>query len=201
MRSSPSPAYAATAEAAIWLSALLVSLLHVLPTPLSPVTDMVCEYALGRFPHLANTSFLAIALAALTLAVSLRGVLPGGPAALTGLAGLVVTALGAAVLPFFVTDPQSPPSSPHGTIHLVAALLSMTSLTVAILALALRFRTLPRWSRLAPSSFVCAGVMAVSLVPMLLDLWPGLTERILIVAGMCWIGMTARHLRTGGPSR
>ncbi|MFK4149318.1 DUF998 domain-containing protein [Streptomyces sp. NPDC004065] len=197
MNRPTSSAYAATAEAAIWLSAALMALLHVLPTPLNPVTDMVSEYALGEFPLLADGCFLAIAVAALTLALGLRDVLPADRTVTTAIAGLAVTALGAAVLPFFLTDPQSPPSSTHGRIHVTAALVSMTSLTAAIFALALRFRAMPRWNRLALPGFICAGIMAASMAPMLVRTWPGIMERLLILAGMLWIAMTSRFLRTG----
>lgn len=76
----------------------------------------------------------------------------------------------------------------------------------AIFALARSFRTPPRGNRLALPSFVCSGIMAASLVPMLLQVWPGLTERILILAGMLWITIASRflhilHTRALSPSR
>ncbi|MFI2372760.1 DUF998 domain-containing protein [Streptomyces sp. NPDC018833] len=200
MKRSPSAARAALAEAAIWLSAVSVSLLHLLPTGLNPLTDMVSEYALGRFPLLADACFLLVAAAALALAACLRGVLPSERATVTGIAGLTVTGLGSAALPFFLTDPESPPSSMHGKIHVAAALVSMAALMAAIFTLAMRFRTLPRWNRLALPSLICAVVMSASFPLMLLQVLPGLTERILILAGMLWIAMTSRFLRGTGAS-
>ncbi len=128
------------AEAAIWPAALIVALLHLVPTQLSPVTDMVSEYALGRFGLLADTCFLAIGGSALALAVCLRRALQPTPAVKTATIALTVMATATFALPFFPTDPDRP-STVHGWIHLTAALLGMTSLIVAAAAIAVHYRT------------------------------------------------------------
>ncbi|MEV0181694.1 DUF998 domain-containing protein [Streptomyces sp. NPDC050625] len=187
------------AEAAIWPAALIVVLLHLLPTRLSPATDMVSEYALGRFGLLADTCFLAIAVSALALAVCLRRALQPKRAVKTATIALTVMAMATFALPLFPTDPDRP-STVHGWIHLAAALLGMTSLIVAAAAVAVHYRTPvanhPASTNIAGLSLICSAVMAVNLALMLARWLPGLTERLLILAGMVWIAVISRFLRT-----
>ncbi|MEU6070140.1 DUF998 domain-containing protein [Streptomyces sp. NPDC047082] len=187
------------AEAAIWPAALIVALLHLVPTQLSPVTDMVSEYALGRFGLLADTCFLAIGGSALALAVCLRRALQPTPAVKTATIALTVMATATFALPFFPTDPDRP-STVHGWIHLIAALLGMTSLIVAAAAIAVHYRTHvatpPPSTHIARLSLMCSAVMALNLALMLARWLPGLTERLLILAGMVWIAVISRFLRT-----
>ncbi|MEU7416942.1 DUF998 domain-containing protein [Streptomyces antibioticus] len=186
------------AEAAIWPAFMIVAVLHALPTGLNPLTDMVSEYALGRYSTLTKACFLAIAVSAYCLAVGLRSALPPVRAVKTATTALTVMAAATAALPFFAADPDRP-STPHGWVHLAAALLGMVSLIVAAFAVAAHTRShsasRPSSALLTRLGFACAAVMSVSLVLMLARVFPGLTERVLILAGMVWIGAVARSLR------
>lgn len=137
----------------IGLVGVLVNLAALLVTPLlradrNPIDHGLSEYAIGPWAEIQNVGFVALGIGSLAVALALPAAgiasrwLPVG-AVLLGLAG--VANVGLAVFPMV----EDGPPGLFGDVHQTAGTFSVAFHLAAMLALALAFRTDPRWRPLA----------------------------------------------------
>src|SRR5436305_14672826 len=123
---------------------------------------------------------------------------------------LGVFGLGQVVAGIFVTGPSisffpGTPGINPSTIHGVAGLFVFASLSAACFVLARRFANDPNWRGWRPYSIITGVVVAVffvaSIASSVLDergILPGaptgLLQRIVIIAGWCWVALLALRL-------
>ncbi|MFJ9753070.1 DUF998 domain-containing protein [Streptomyces chartreusis] len=170
-------------------------ILHWRRADLSPVTDLVSEYALGRDSIIAQISFVAVGVSVWSFTVGISTIRPE-VASRVAVYALRITSVGAFTLPFFPTDPTWPPVTTSGMIHSVVATGAMGAMAYGMFSMGLGMRKNSIW--MIPSLLGVGGasVMAMCTVLMVFQVAPGLTERVLLGAGILWVAATSWAGRT-----
>ena len=159
---------AAVGTAGVAMSVLLVTALHVIvgPARVNPLRRTISEYAFSEYDWLFNAGVLALAAgsAAVLVALVRTGLVPAASTA----AALLATWSAALVLvvAFEKIDWSVGPSL-GGYIHRYAGLLAFTSLPVAALLVARRWRADPRERRYATPTWWLALASLAWLLPII----------------------------------
>jgi len=180
-----------------------------------PVRLQVSYLSLGEGGWVQVLSFLVSGALILVFAGALRGVLEGGPGAVTGTLGVALAGAGLVIAGVFSTMPAFgwPPGTPDGFpsdipptgyLHVLGALCFFGGMILAPAALARRFwrERSVGWTVYCLATAVVVFVFqgAASSDPSGHPLYPdavGLFQRIAIVAGLAWIALlAARCLRS-----
>ncbi|MFJ9753098.1 DUF998 domain-containing protein [Streptomyces chartreusis] len=187
--------HAAVTFGGIGVFSACMLLLHWRRADLSPVTDLVSEYALGRDSIIAQISFVAVGISVLSFTVDISTVRPD-VASRVAIYALRITSAGALILPFFPTDPTWPPVTTTGMIHSAVATGAMGAMACGMFSMSMRMRRKSIW--MVPSLLGVGGAftMAVCTVLMVFQVAPGLTERVLLGVGILWVAATSRAVRT-----
>lgn len=171
---------------------------QVLRTDLNWLRAPLSFYLIGPHAMWVRGAYFALATALVALGVGYyyralsRGARSAAPLLLFACAGvaLVVTALAE------TSTPSSPPNL-EGFIHGVAAQTAFLCTTTAMLLQSWRLREDPQWrSRFAPA-FALAAFCFIALWVQVLwrDAPRGLTQKLLILAILYWLGLAADWLR------
>lgn len=184
----------------IGVFALICAAAQVLRTDLDWLRAPLSFYLIG--PHALWVRGAYFALAAAIVAIGVAGYRALSPQArsaapvlmfVCGAIGLVVTALAR-------TDPSSPPTTFTGFVHITAAQIAFVCTTTAMLLQSWRMRADPAWrARFAPAfSLAALCFIALWLQALRLDGGAprGLTQKLLILAILGWLGLCARWLGT-----
>lgn len=111
-----------------WATILFIGVLttlHVIKPEVSPVSQFISEYAIGRFGWLMSLAFILWSAAFFFLFLGLKNKLTG-ISGKTGLACLVISSLGCLLAGIFTTDPVSTAqTSISGTLHNLGGSLAM----------------------------------------------------------------------------
>ena len=159
---------AAVGTAGVAMSVLLVTALHVIvgPARVNPLRRTISEYAFSEYDWLFNSGVLALAAgsAAVLVALVRTGLVPAASTA----AALLATWSAALVLvvAFEKIDWSVGPSL-GGYVHRYAGLIAFTSLPVAALLVARRWRADPRERRYATPTWWLALASLAWLVPII----------------------------------
>lgn len=205
--------FATLGLAGVGLSVLLIGVLHVVATDVSPVRRTISEYALGEYRWVFDTGVLGLCVgSALVLFALVRKGLLAWPS--TGAVALGVWSVALVVIVAFEKTNRAVGPSVGGVIHRYASLVAFLSVPVAALALGRRWRGDASWGRFATVSRIL-GVLALVVlgaivarialrrVPGVSDLVPlGLGERVLAIIEVAIVAVFALwSLRPAAASR
>jgi hypothetical protein len=134
------------------IAAAIASLcyLHLAPTGLSPLRNPVSQY--GITPQRAGyrVATISLSFAGLALAVGIEAALHGSGRLVAAL--LVVFAIARAIISWFPMDAPGTPRTSTGQIHLLIAIVTFGTVTIAALRLGQLLGRGARWHALAPAS-------------------------------------------------
>lgn len=210
-RRARSPVVAVVAVAALFVGALLMGLLHVLPATqgISAVKDTMSEYAFTSLRWLFSVAVLLIAVGVggtFAAVVATRTVRPVSTATVTAMLAVVGLLL---IVLFEKTNWALGPSL-HGTIHRGASIVAFLALPLAVLAAARAvFRKRRGWRLLAQglavASWVCFGIVLAAIGRMLaggLPWWQtiplGVVQRGIALFAVLAVAALASGLLTRG---
>lgn len=164
----------------------IVFSLHFLRADKNMLTCFVSEYAVGSYSWLMTIAFYALTTAAVLL---LTGLSLYFKATKKSIITLSIFCIGFLVLSIFPTDVPVIPTTPHGLIHALAALIALICLGIAMITWSFVFNTNENWKSFTkPSLFF--GI--VSLLLFIVHFasshaFKGLTQRILIIWDITWL--------------
>lgn len=181
----------------------VVTVLHAVRRDLSPIDDLVSDYANGRWGGLFTLGVLAHGAGNIALSVGLARALGRSGAARLGVVTFALASVGLLVTGVFRTDAPGAPESVAGVVHRSVATASFAVELAALLVLASAFRASPAWrsyARRAVALTALAGGSTAWLVVALRTGWaPGLAERAALAAFALWELSTAARLARAAP--
>ncbi len=187
--------FARASMVCILIFTILVLALHVLRSQMNPFSHTISEYVLGPFGSLMTLGFISRGLGELFLVLGLAWGTSRGSRSWTGLVFLALATVCSFLVALF-------PGDFHNTrlllIHSSSAFLGFGSLIVAALAWSQSLRKHPDFRRSALTSLVIGLLMLISLVSLVFSPSSllGLTERVLEIFIISWLGFMAWRLPT-----
>ena len=174
---------------------ILSVLVHLVNPAFNPLQQMLSEYVLGAYGILLSFALLSLGLGSLALWSGLRRSLSPSRWMRTGLALLLVWAVGTCVAGLFPTDPGGIPVSANGIIHGLAASLAFFSFIVAALCLSIHFRREAHWRSVsAPALFISVVLFPLLGFFSLPDHLRGGGEKLFVAVVVIWLTITALRL-------
>jgi hypothetical protein len=159
--------------------------LHFLEPEYDPRYRFMSEYAWSAHGWLMTTTFFVLALALLTVALSLRNLYGLSRSARVGFGLLVVGAAGICVAGVFRGFP----------LHDVGGAVGLPSVVMAALLLSWSFRRAVGWRPLFFITLLIALGMLTALLSMIIDVgMPGLQQRIFLSLILLWLVIVAHRL-------
>jgi hypothetical membrane protein len=154
------------------------------------VEESISSHAVGSYGWLQRSTFFALGLSSLVLALGLRSTTAPTPLARAGWVLVAVWGVGA------ILGGTYPADDTYGDVHGAIATVSFVAIAVAILLLARSFALDPRWRPLAGPSQLLGGAAALTglLTAATAASWFGVSERLFIATVLCWLVLAARHL-------
>ena len=131
---------------------LLLAMLHLIKPELDPSWHFISEYAIGRYGWIMVLAFLSLALSYVSLFLALRSQLQTITGR-TGLALLLVSALGLIIGAVFTTDPITATGdavTTEGTLHNLGGTVGLAMHAANGAAFGLVFEALRRRTRVEP---------------------------------------------------
>ena len=179
-------------------------LLHVVRTDLDPVRQVMSEYANGRYGFLMTAAFYAIGLSAVVLAMRLGRALPRRPLTVLVRVLLALGGVGLVLAGIFEVERPAVPDTIEEIIHSDATLTAFTLIITAMLLFAAICRRDARW---ADFKGIALGLAVVAAMAGAFSPFAGQTpvngiaQRMLGLAVVVWLLLTALHIRLGGLRR
>ena len=199
----PTPYRPTGASLAAILLALLcfgaVMLLHALRGEINPLRQVMSEYANGSHGLIMTVVFYGFGLSSLALAFRLRkainrpGITRPFPL-LLALAGVGLIASGV-----FEVERALVPDTIEEVIHSNASVIAFMLLITSMLLFSLATRTDARWRsfRWTSTTLALVGAVAAMATPLSAGTgWSGAVQRLLGLAVLLWLMLTALHVRT-----
>jgi Protein of unknown function (DUF998) len=199
----PTPYRPTGASLAAILLALLcfgaVMLLHALRGEINPLRQVMSEYANGSHGFIMTVVFYGFGLSSLALAFRLRrainrpGITRPFPL-LLALAGVGLIASGV-----FEVERALVPDTIEEMIHSNASVIAFMLLITSMLLFSLATRTDARWRsfRWTSTTLALVGAVAAMATPLSAGTgWSGAVQRLLGLAVLLWLMLTALHVRT-----
>ena len=180
---------------------ILVLVLHVLNPQMNPLSVPISLYVAGHEGILMTIAFIARGLGELLLVIGLARGTTRESRSWTGLVFLAIAtacsflvAIFPGIAGYFV--PGGFQNTGFLLIHGLSALLGFGSLAIAALFWSQRLRKDPRWRPSTSASLILGLFILLSLVGFLAlpQSIMGLTERVLEVFIVCWLGFVAWRL-------
>ena len=208
MPRTPAPDKAVRATGASLIAVVLVAicfaamvLLHVVRTDLDPVRQVMSEYANGRFGYLMTAAFYAIGLSSVVLALRLGRAVVHRPLTVVVRVLLALGGVGLVLAGIFEVERPAVPDTIEEVIHSDATLTAFSLIIAAMLAFAAVCRRDPRWVdfRGIALGLAVVAAMAGAFSPFA-GQTPvnGIAQRLLGLAVVLWLVLTALHMRLGG---
>ena len=208
MPRTPAPDKAVRATGASLIAVVLVAicfaamvLLHVVRTDLDPVRQVMSEYANGRFGYLMTAAFYAIGLSSVVLALRLGRAVVHRPLTVVVRVLLALGGVGLVLAGIFEVERPAVPDTIEEVIHSDATLTAFSLIITAMLAFAAVCRRDPRWVdfRGIALGLAVVAAMAGAFSPFA-GQTPvnGIAQRLLGLAVVLWLVLTALHMRLGG---
>jgi hypothetical protein len=159
--------------------------LHFLEPEYDPRYRFMSEYAWSAHGWLMTTTFFALAVALLTVALGLRSLYGPSRSARLGFGLLVVGAAGICVAGVFRGFP----------LHDVGSAVGLPSVVMAAALLSWSFRRAPGWRPLFLVTLLIALGMFAAFLSMVIDVgMPGLQQRIFLSLVLLWLAIVAHRL-------
>jgi hypothetical protein len=196
---------ASAALSGIVMFTVLLVLLHVLRTDLSPVKRMMSEYAVGDYGVLMTIAFLGMATACVGLIVGLLLAVPAEARSRIGLLLVTIWALGMVLFAAFPIGVGETVDTTSDLIHRGIAPLVFFALPVGVFLVSQGFKREAQWQNLYPPGIVVAVVLLVTSVGFFVSYGvelgiDGLFQRVFIVVFVVWFIVVASKIRaTGAP--
>jgi hypothetical protein len=175
-----------------------LGVLHALPTGLSPVRDAVSHYGITRYRLGYRVLTMAMAVAGLSAALGLGGLLHGRSQGVDPfLAGF---ALARAAISWFPMDEPGAEPTHTGRRHLLLALVAFFSVTVAALRLPNALAAESLWAGSLSLLRVLGWLLLVTALLMFATgrlsggKFFGLGERAFYAAAFCWLAVVGLAL-------
>jgi hypothetical protein len=179
----------AVGEAGIASSFLCLVALHILPTPVNPLSDAICDHASYRYGQFFNAQGIATGMSGLCLAAlivkSVHGV------SRFGLVALLVFSISRLALFFFPSDVK-PPRTARGIVHMVLDVIMFIGISYATGFLSYsrqfaRMNVALCVTAVLTETFVT--LTAIVLAVPCLRKFMGLNERFLYCSILLWFGL------------
>ncbi len=181
------------AQAGVAVFVVLVAVLHAVRPEMSPLTDPLSNYAVGRFGGLMTAAFVANAVGFTALTVAVRPVV-AAPRRQAMTVLLAVAALGMLVAAVARTDvPATTPPTTTGLIHTIAALAAFLCLGAAGVVSLPAFRPAAGPVRGAATALVVGALVALVVFGALTfggSVGAGLAQRLLTAFLLGWVALT-----------
>ena len=159
--------------------------LHILEPEYDPRFFPMSHYAWGSYGWIMTTTFFALGLALIAVAVGLSRAIPSSRGARIGAAWLAVGASFVCLAGVFRGFP----------LHDVASAIALPSVAVAVLVLSWSFRRVGGWKEVSPAAIAIAVGMFAALWSVILDVgMPGLQQRAFLLLLLVWLSMVANRL-------
>lgn len=188
---------------------LILCILHILEPEFDPTWRLISEYALGNVGWLMHLSFAMLAVAQISVAVTIFPQIR----TITGYLGLVIlgiSAIGVIIAAIFVTDPVTvnPDNATFsGKMHSIGAMLDYTPVAAFLISISLSqvdtWRPMRRLLMISSVISIVAMLLFVLQIPQdgLFgpDIRAGLYGRFLIVVDVAWllfVGIHAAKMRS-----
>lgn len=193
--------FAVGSMASVLVFVILVIILHILNPQMNPLSVTVSTYVVGHDGFLMTIAFLARGIGELLL---LAGLASGTARASRSKPGLVLLALAVvcsflvAIFPGLVAPfvPGGFQNADAQLLHGPGALLGFSSIALASLCWSFSLRKDPRWRTSTSVSLLLGLLILLALIGFLAipKGLEGLTERVLEVFIICWLGFVAWRL-------
>lgn len=199
---SSSRTLSAVAMAGALLFVVLLAVLHVLRTDLSPTWHVISEYANGPHGWLMTIAFSAMAV---SCAATVLALLPfaDGWGMWIGLGLVAIAAIGlgmAALFPADIVQDPMPPATWTGNMHALASMLGNPTLMIGMIVLAYALPGQASWQGSGAMLQILAHLAWVSFVAMMVGMFVflpqgtnglaalvGLGNRLLVIAYAAWL--------------
>jgi hypothetical protein len=180
-------------------AAVLVIVLHLLPTDVDAVREGVSGYALGRWAPLYQLQVIGCGVAAALIVVGCCALGIGSVAGLVGLGAYAATRF--AIVRYPTDPPGTVALSRTGRMHALLAAVAFISLAVAAPTLGFALASSPPWDRIDAALIAlsvavpvtAAATFASGGLPAFRPLF-GLVERTLYATGLSWLLLVALGL-------
>jgi Protein of unknown function (DUF998) len=186
---NPSAKFASAAQWIVFACAayyvIVGAALHLLEPEYDPRYRFMSEYAWSAHGWLMTTTFFVLALALLTVALSLRNLYAPSRSSRVGFGLLVVGAAGVCVAGVFRGFP----------LHDVGGAVGLPGVVIAALLLSWSFRRASDWRPLFLITLLIALGMFTALLSIVIDVgMPGLQQRIFLSLVLLWLAIVAHRL-------
>jgi hypothetical membrane protein len=152
--------------------------LHFLEPEYDPRFQFMSDYAWGTYGWLMTTTFFALGLAVITVAIGVRDVHQSSRSARVGFGLLVIGAVFVCLAGIFRGFP----------LHDVASAVAIPSLVLAAVILSSSFRTAAGWQAIYPGAFLISIGMFSAVVSMFADIgMPGLQQGAFLFLLLLWL--------------
>jgi hypothetical protein len=175
--------------------------LHVVRTDLDPVRDVMSSYANGRYGYLMTAAFYAFGVSAVVLAIRLGRAMARRPLTVVVRVLLALGGVGLVLAGIFEVERPAVPDTLEEVIHSNATLTAFSLIIAAMLVFAAVCRRDPRW---VDFSGIALGLAVVAALAGAFSPFAGQTpvngiaQRVLGLAVVMWLVLTALHIRLGG---
>lgn len=190
---------AAAAIVSVVCALLALVLLHFLRPDLPPGSNMLSNYAVGRYGWVMTVCFLAFSLGCLSLLLALARADHHSRLAHLGTVLLGIAAAGLAVTAAFPTDLPGAPLTRSGDIHEISFFVNVGSLVPATAIISAALWSPPRWRALRRVSAALAVLIILALILQFLTLHRcrpyGLANRLFAVLLFAWMIVMAVRVR------
>jgi hypothetical protein len=172
------------------LAALSLTIVHFLPTGVSPIREAVSDYGVGKYKNFYRLAAFWLGAAALLMAIAFGKALFPKPT-LTIMALLVFTAVRWAII-IFPTDLPDADETDVGKAHVTLATIAFVSITVAATFFPGQVNHDPSWHKYVPLLWALAAAIAVTAIATgvtrsFAQQVFGLAERLLYVTMFAWL--------------
>jgi len=182
--------------------------MHRLRPDYNPRSRYISEYAVGKFGHLAVSSFVSYGLAILGIYLCLHTVLSVSGQSNIGLNLMAIWGVAVVIAGFFDTDLKAEKMSWHGTVHTIVSNAGVAASAIALIFLSFSFTLAESTQSIALITQMTAVVAIILAVLLFLGLLgdmglkyhykvhgillsllklTGLTERLLLGISVVWL--------------
>jgi hypothetical protein len=193
-------AFSIVAALATAIQAVALIMLHLLPTGYDPVRDAVSDYGVGRYRGWFWLQAVAGGVGCLALAIALAQLHPFTPT--QAVIALIAATVARFLIPFFATDQDGNRfQTPHGTIHMILAVIAFGGLVWAATGLWSTLTHYPAWHGVEGALTIIPWIMLGSVIAVVLAIrgprlkpFFGLFERLFYLSSITWVLIVAINL-------